>query len=519
MKVIIADDEYRICSLLNNLINWKDLDLECSGIYQNAFDVLEHLQKETVDILICDIEMPGMTGLELIEKISRMHPFVNIIIVSGYRNFEYAQKALKFGVQRYILKPIDEAELNDTLKEIISSSVEVQKNIRSQRSFLIKDMSDGIILNDIVAINKKYNYSFRDGCFRVLKIMVPVKKNSISTSNKIKNVILSYLLSGLSMICYEYEFFDVSENISYAILNYEDNDKSNAIDELLFNSINKASSISSEKVFISVGVPFYDISFLMSSLDSAETVSWDRFGKSVSQVLFAKTVVEEIPNEELILSFEEKNIFSKIIEVSDYNEIKKWIKNSFSERSILLKKFPKANYILSISILVLLNNTFYNLGHKQSFNISSQKEYDIILKNSMNEEELIENLFSIIKKEITTYFKTNIILTNDYIQQAINYISKHYKEEISLQDVANKLGLNYNYVCALFKDEVGVNFKKYITQLRIDESKRQLIDTNKTISQIAANVGYRNAFYFTSIFVEYTGLKPKDYRKLHRIMR
>jgi two-component system response regulator YesN len=143
MKVMIVDDEIRVGNLIKNLIDWERLGLELAGVYQNGFDVLERFQHEPADILLCDIEMPEITGIELIQRISAEYPATKCIIVSGFRNFEYARQAMQYGVDYYILKPIDEDELNNTLSIICKATAEEWEKTRLERNSLLLAVQNG----------------------------------------------------------------------------------------------------------------------------------------------------------------------------------------------------------------------------------------------------------------------------------------------------------------------------------------------------------------------------------------
>ena len=118
LKVVIVDDEERICQLIQALINWEEMGLQVEGMAHNGIDACEVVRKVRPDILITDIRMPGCSGLELIEKVKKTCPELEIIVISGYAHFEYAQQAIKFGVGHYLLKPINRAELTETLEKL-----------------------------------------------------------------------------------------------------------------------------------------------------------------------------------------------------------------------------------------------------------------------------------------------------------------------------------------------------------------------------------------------------------------
>ena len=106
MKVIVADDEAKVCQLICSLVDWASLDMEVAGVAHNGIEALELVETLRPDLIITDIRMPGYDGLELISRAKAAKPDLDFIIVSGYRHFEYAQSAIKYGVSDYLLKPI-----------------------------------------------------------------------------------------------------------------------------------------------------------------------------------------------------------------------------------------------------------------------------------------------------------------------------------------------------------------------------------------------------------------------------
>ena len=119
LKVLIADDEQLICSMINKMIDWEGRGLALAGMANNGLDVLDQIRELHPDIVITDIRMPGLTGLELIEEAMKIDESLDFIIISGYKNFDYAHQALTMGVRHYLLKPIDRTELMETLDRII----------------------------------------------------------------------------------------------------------------------------------------------------------------------------------------------------------------------------------------------------------------------------------------------------------------------------------------------------------------------------------------------------------------
>ena len=118
MRVILADDEQKVCQLIYDLVHWEDYGMTVVGMAYNGLDTLDLIKKQRPDLVITDIKMPGCDGLELIRRVKDLQEKMDFIIISGYRFFEYAQNAIKYGVSDYLLKPIKQEELINTLKKM-----------------------------------------------------------------------------------------------------------------------------------------------------------------------------------------------------------------------------------------------------------------------------------------------------------------------------------------------------------------------------------------------------------------
>ena len=188
LKVLIADDEEKICQLIEKLINWESLGLKVAAVASNGVDAVKKIMEYRPDIVITDIRMPGIDGMELIERTKKICPDTEIIIISGYRHFEYAQTAIRYGVRNYLLKPIRKDELRETLEKIVdicrerNEQLDFEERVRlalkndAERlrtgfiSQLIYGSSERKGDSSIEAVNAQFHFRFREGIFQILGI-------------------------------------------------------------------------------------------------------------------------------------------------------------------------------------------------------------------------------------------------------------------------------------------------------------------------------------------------------------
>ncbi len=200
LKVLIADDEEKICQLIEKLIDWQALDMKLSGVANNGIEALERIEALSPDVVITDIRMPGYDGLDLVKKTRELNVGVEFVIISGYRHFEYAQTAIKYGVSDYLLKPIKKQELTETLEKIRvrynekSEQLTYEERVRLARksdaerlrttwfsNVLYRDRSEQDC-SSLEEINKQYYYQLKQGCFQIVcvkfdGISMPDEKN------------------------------------------------------------------------------------------------------------------------------------------------------------------------------------------------------------------------------------------------------------------------------------------------------------------------------------------------------
>ena len=177
VKLVVADDEERVCRLIVALGNWEELGIKVVGTAANGIQALELIRKEKTDILITDIRMPGLNGLELIEKVREISPDIKIMIISGYANFEYAQNALKQGVSDYLLKPINKDALNESLTKMVNQIETARKLPKAEeyRVHIIKEKDICVVyINDEIVLSTRM-YNHKDGYAGIYVVQGNVK--------------------------------------------------------------------------------------------------------------------------------------------------------------------------------------------------------------------------------------------------------------------------------------------------------------------------------------------------------
>ena len=527
LKVIVADDEQHIIRLINALVDWNSIGLELVGTASNGFEAIELVNSLKPDILITDIRMPGCDGLELIKKVKLSKNEIEIIIISGYANFPYAQTAIKCGVGDYLLKPINKNELLESLKKIrqkitkqretdtdIKQMVEKSQNAqhKMKSNFVLDILEDETIQCDFKTLYDEYNIKFSEGMFQTfcLKIDYDIDKINLQAKKIIFEKASDIITRNIQSLCNEF-LFVVKDRDAYGILNFDSN-KVADVKRILRDCLNQL--IIQKSI---LGPVEFTISLSNPVKNSVEIPK-----------LMRETV--KFIDERIILGTD------KILEVTAMNT-----------RSIDMNIIDKYSRSIPVAVETLDEKYIVELTYelKQCINllknISGQELIETVMNcatmflvqtNINNQIEILDEfkrrcyqcgsvdlIFDkLIDLQTRVISKIKRERENDElrpIRLAKQYIQKHSSEPITLEQVSEAVGLSSSYFSVLFKKEIGEGFAKYLIGTRMDQAKNLLRESNESISAICKLVGYNDIKHFNQTFEKATGLKPSAYRKLY----
>ena len=539
LKLIIADDEHRVCQLIENILPWSDYGIEILGKAYNGIDAYHLIQDNLPDIVITDIRMPGYNGITLIEKCSKINPDTSFIIISGYRDFEYAQSALKFGAEDYLLKPVSKEELEQIIRKVIEKKT--QKNQKnkieedmhrelSQNRELLKSRLAGEIVenscriqsSELSYLKEKYSLNLSAAYYQVLILQLDHSESDRLIENTpAVNTILQKTEINLS------EFLNKHSNeilCAHGIFRLTFILNINNPAGLSFRELEllheRASQKSSEygkwRITLCPGRVVSDIESLFESYNDAEFACRDRIIQGFGRILENHPVPEI--NEE-IARFDMDGLAKQIRSCIDTGD------HSGLEELFLGAVFPaeKQKGIFNPDTILKLFNTATEISCDQLRQLSVDNSViDQLYKESrmiMNCAGSIERLSSFMAelhgKTLDTVFSSKRVKDYRPIRLAKEYINIHYAENIDLNIVSKEAGLNPAYFSSLFKKETGINFKDYLLKKRVETAKELLVSGNDTILSVSEKVGYKDVRYFSKAFTKLVGIKPNMYRKIY----
>lgn len=536
IRVVVADDEYKVCQLICQLINWDHLDMELIGTASNGIEALHMIETEKPDLVLTDIRMPGYDGIELLKRVHEFNSGMEFIIISGYSHFEYAQTAIRYGVSDYILKPIDSEVLNATLQKVRQRYLERQNQAEASRiqqerqaidkarlrDMMLIDIESGLIFDGIDTINKKYYYNFQNGLFQTFLILVDIKGNidlNETYASNVLNLLYSkaviFLEKQVLPFCMETGMFLKNGKI-IGILNYLP-ERKHEIRDALINFINsfciELAVFEHMKFHLSTSRTFDTIAALPECVDQAERAMGQRLFNTDSVFL------EEVPQN---TEFNADDLF-KHFSFALRQSLDILSKDQIADAVLLLRKATLSYTLNGRQILqvvkdayrlFLLSSIFQNVYHfpdRDELETSFNKK--VMLCNN------IERLFSYLCESCQKNLEeASIWLDKEKIRpitQAKQYIRDHYAEPISMEEVSSQVGFSPSYFSTLFKKETEKTFHEYLTDTRIDQAKILLRESRVTVETICKSVGFNDYKRFSKTFKKATYVSPKEYRKLY----
>ena len=528
-KVIIADDEERICRLIEALIDWKSLHMEVVGVAHNGLEAAELVRRTEPDILITDIRMPGCSGLELIEKVKKERPELEIIIISGYAHFDYAKSAIKFGVGEYLLKPINKAELTMTLERL---RARIEGRIREQedkQQLERKSKKDVVRLRELLLerlleqkeetltferLKEEYYLDMQPGFFQAIWLKIDSPEEELGEEGK--HIVIErsgrLLLSSLAGRCFDMLCMGQDWGGYIGIINYA-KDRQDEVRRILRDCLNQLESGKNlyGEVFFSmaVGSVVTEPGQIGKSLKEASVIIEERLVKGTGRLF------DYMP--EGHSSLHEKSLLEKYlraithaIEIMSEEEAQKALEEIKAEIS-------QVRDVRGYELLELVNSCgALFLSQVESKDRREKLQYFTERCRQCGSQE---GLFRVLERLQKTYIRELVQQREGDmvrpIRQAKQYIRNHFSEPITQEEVSSAVGLSSTYFSALFKKEEGEGFAKYLTSVRMEQAKVMLRESTVSVSEVCRRVGYNDLKHFTHNFEKATGLKPSAYRKLY----
>ena len=532
LKVIIVDDEPRICQMITVLIDWQSLGYQIIGTASNGNDALRLVDELHPDVMITDIRIPGINGIELIEQAKITHPELDFIIISGFRHFDYAYSAIQSGVEYYLLKPIEEEDLIHALKKIREkrekseqsrlyqkqAEVALHETKQNRRITLVHSLYKGEeAITDIDTLNKAYSCSFAAGIFQSVILHLDSTRNNPSEKHLLsvkfqESVTMSYAsVTGL----YDLVTGDTPYGICI-ILNYPEelSEQILSCHSQLFEYCRRhADTFNGYHVTLGISSERKDISCLGELIRQSRAAIRSRIISGTDRMIYASDCSSS-GNKKSYFTARHETELRLLIENNRQEDLERWFHAFCSELSGLSTLSADSLYQTCRDLLEAVSFIL----HKLPDSVFSRSGFDQESSQVINEpsmRQLFSGICNLIQKHMQQYFSQKSQETSHMVRAAREYIKNHYAEPIRLEDAARAATYHPNYFSGVFKQETGMNFSEYLTEVRIDAAKELLRNTRMSIRAVAEQVGYKDEKHFSKSFKKTVGVSPKDYRKLY----
>lgn len=527
IRVLICEDEKRICKLIQNIISWEELGFEIVDVADTGTEAIEKIKLYSPDVVITDIRMPGCTGLEMIQQVKSDK--IKFIIISGYKQFEYAQSAIKYGVEDYILKPIDKDELTNALirikRNLTVSNYSEEKDIELKNSkekiknnLITYAILDKSFAKDaqISKINNEFKVSFKNGKYQAMYLKL-FNNNETFDNQDIFNIFIEEFTSIFSEKSYDILHNNYKGGIILFINYNEKNEKviKEGVDEYL-NIIKKLiSKFKGVSFILSLGKTISDINELHLAIFSSINGVKYRIKYGLNTLINTSEIEEISIKGKNILSDKEIWKLKNIIEAFNCKEFAYFIDR------ILLKIHDEYNEeaLCFFETLDCINNTiletFKYMDLNENIIEALLNKYEKIVNFEMDKNILMNKYKLFVLKQLEEISLGTNKRELTAVTKAKKYISDNYQNQITLEEVAEEVEISPGYLSTMFKKELGINFSDYIIELRVEMAKNILKNTNLSIAEITEEVGYTDCRYFSKLFNKIVGIKPSKYRKLY----
>ena len=529
-QMLIVDDNNKDRRVLREIINWSSYDIEIIGEAANGREALKQVEVHRPDIIITDIYMPVVNGLDLVAEVRKSYAEVKIIFMSFYEDFEFAKSAIDLSVYGYIVKPIRKPEVEQAISKVLSVykkeeeseeeksrlSLHLEEAMPILKESFFRDMLFGVYGSEEEILKRmEYFYitRFQNPSIRVFTILVKNASVSISVAQQYST---AYSIKELLTVNSNTALVHVVQTSTdeYTILNISDKEDKSGSDEDEINYIMdiypRLDAILNNDFVIGISMHSQHMTDIHTMFKQARKAAAATFYSRKIPVVFYRDIIDSSSEQDAShIYFDE--MYSRIDELlmeNDDREIWNYLKNQFTsawndEQYIRYQAFSIVN-ILQINIL----------EHRKNF--KDIVDDDIVIWKKLNNintiPELIKWLYKItlsVKQSLYGYAKSR----NGQIVESIKrIIHEKYAEQIGINEIVQTIYMSSKQANNIFKKETGQSIFEYLVSYRIRVAKELLLQPDARISETAYRVGYVNSSHFSLLFKRITGKTPREFQ-------
>lgn len=542
VKVYLVEDEIIIRQSIKNSIDWEKEGYEFVGDASDGELALPVILKEKPDILITDIRMPFMDGLELSRMVKAELPDIKIVILSGYDDFEYAKQAIKIGVAEYLLKPVSSAVLLEHLSEIAEKVRDEREDLALKKvyyqemqeneelikmKFLGELISGKLSLADAMEKGKRFHMNLSGPFYRIILFKFIQEDHVQAEQSEAMAEAYEAVGNYVDGLKDAFRFQRGVEGWAFLLTSVEE-DMEAQTERFIEGLKEVIAPFEALTWFGGIGSEAARLRELRYSFREADKAFAGRFVQEPNQIISVEQLnYEQLDNEFDTNIFGEINQFNQIItrflSSGSREEVESFVGALFTEisedhfRSLMIRQYIIMDIYATVLAFCKKLRKDTGADGEAAGQMESLRENEEILKRAVLTAESVDD----IKDYIGTLLDHVIELRNtlsgrrysDIIRTARKRIEQDYmSEDISLNTVAAEVCMSPSYFSSVFSKEMGKTFIEYLTEVRMEKAKQYLVCSSMKTSEISYEVGYKDPHYFSYIFKKTQGCTPKEYR-------
>ena len=528
-RMIICDDEKMLIQLIRKLGHFEELGIEIVDECYDGESALKSILEKRPDFVLSDIQMPVFDGLELIERVREKEQDILFILLSGYRYFEYARSAIQLNVVDYLLKPVEEQQLNEILARVTQLVDEKRREKENLASLASYQSAEAVRrreeLQALLFGSRDFSrdYSRREleavcglplvhEFFQVLVIDTSLTGILGAEQSAFSDKFLKFVREAFDGSALAVPF--IGDGAYGVLLNFAPEEKravASGISSLFYSIRDLAEIYGDFRLTIGVSGTRADAGQLRDAAGEAKTACFGRF------ILFGSQVIRYDQIADL-----ERIDFAGIAPDCLFRDLPAAVRGSRTEEigelfsglsaRLLNLRNPYPGDILAMEKRLEAAALEGVEDDEEKRNMRLQ--FAGAVANARTPGQIVKNLYQVLERYTEVKKEKLAERMSKPVEDAVRFVRRHYREPLSLEDAASAAGVSASYLSRVFKEKTGTGFSEYLTQVRLEESKRLLTETALSIREVAAGVGYPDEKYYSKLFKKNIGIKPTDYRRL-----
>ncbi len=527
-KILLVDDEDEIRGRISSLIE-RDSGFLVVGKAGNGHDAYELVEELRPDVVLTDIKMPFIDGIELARMLKRDFPTVKVAFISGYDEFRYAQEAINLNVISYLMKPItiDDithflGDLKRRLDEEYSRKYNVDiamKHYQESLPLMIDHAISNILISEESKIEdishlEQLGFDIEKGKFIACWVEVESSEDHDELITLEKLLVLIKELISSSFANYKVAHSLLVQNGIFIFVRQENEPIITTIDSFIYELLQSSELYMKIRIRVGVSSVFYDLLKISNAFkESKQAIQYGKF-LNTGRIVY----ITDVENKELKRIILSPETFKEIENIAKFGTTDE-LHNILEAQKKMIS--AQKNYNLSHDFYVIsLANIILNFSQSISSNTDDLFDHSMLekLQSFATIDELFEWTEQTILELRKRYIENSISWIDEILNKAILFVEEHYKDPLlSLNMVCDHLNISISYLSMLLKREKNITFNKFVIQVRMEKAKELLRTTNHKIIDISLLCGYNEVYYFSHSFKKYTGESPKQFREAFHV--